>query len=361
MSNRMWVATRKGLFRLHQQASRWQVDQVSFLGHPVSLVFDDPRESAVYAALNLGHFGVKLHRSDDEGASWTEVAAPAYAPQEDGKGPTVLQIWSIAAAGPEVTDGLWVGTLPGGLFRTQDRGATWRLNTELWDLPERAAWFGGGAEHPGIHSVCVDPRDANHVLIAVSCGGVWRSRDGGSHWEIGGPGMYADYMPEGKKDDPAVQDPHCMVQCRTAPDALWVQHHNGVFRSTDGAATWSGVDNLRPSAFGFPVVVHPYDSETAWFVPAVKDEVRIPVGGQLSVTRTRNGGASCDVLTAGLPQEHCYDLVYRHALDIDGTGDQLAFGSTTGHLWTTTNQGDSWRQLPYHLPPIYAVRYASRA
>ncbi len=78
---------------------------------------------------------------------------------------------------------------------------------------------------------------------------------------------------------------------------------------------------------------------------------------KLSVTRTRDGGVTCDVLTNGLPQEHCYDLVFRHALDIDATGDNLAFGSTTGNLWTTSSGGDEWTALPYHLPPIYAVRF----
>lgn len=357
MSSVLWVSSRKGLFRLSPTGGRWEIDQVSFRGHPVSLTFDDPRDGAVYAALNLGHFGVKLHRSDDRGATWTEVGVPTFPPTEEPNGPSVKQVWAIEAAGPKVADGLWVGTIPGGLFRTTDRGATWSLNEPLWNHPSRAKWFGGGAEHPGIHSVCVDPRDPRQVLIAVSCGGVWRTRDGGQSWEVGGRGMFAEYMPPESAEDPEIQDPHLMTQCPARPDTLWVQHHNGVFLSSDHAASWRHVTGLKPSSFGFGVAVHPREDQTAWFVPAVKDETRIPVDGKLSVTRTRDGGRTCDVLTHGLPQTHCYDLVFRHALAIDTTGDQLAFGSTTGHLWTTADQGDHWDAVAAHLPPIYAVRF----
>jgi hypothetical protein len=165
-------------------------------------------------------------------------------------------------------------------------------------------------------------------------------------------------MPPEGRFDPVVQDPHMMVQCRANPDHLWVQHHNGVFRSTDGARTFESVPNVTPSVFGFGVAVHPTDPKTAWFAPAVKDERRVPVDAKLVVSRTRDGGQSFEVLRNGLPQENCYDLIYRHALAIDDSGDQLAIGSTTGGLWTTDNQGDTWKEVPVRLPPIHAVRFA---
>lgn len=357
MSDRLWVSTRKGLFRLGRKASGWTIDQVSFLAQPLSLTFPDARDGSVYAALNLGHFGVKLHRSDDAGANWTEVAVPAYDKAEDGTGPSLNQIWALEAAGPEAKDGLWCGTLPGGLFFSGDRGQTWSLNRSLWDRPERQKWFGGGADQPGIHSVCVDPRNKQHVLVAISCGGVNRTEDGGKTWTSAADGMFAEYMPPEKQGDPDIQDPHRMVRCPGSPNHLWVQHHNGVFRTTDNSHRWEHVKGLAPSSFGFAVAVHPTKPDTAWFIPGIKDEKRIPVDGKLSVTRTRDGGRTCEQLRNGLPQEHCYDLVFRHALDIDATGEQLAFGSTTGHLWTTSNGGDQWSMLPHHLPPIYAVRF----
>jgi hypothetical protein len=105
------------------------------------------------------------------------------------------------------------------------------------------------------------------------------------------------------------------------------------------------------------VAVHPQDPDTAFFVPAIKDERRVPVDGRLVVARTRDGGASFDVLSQGLPQEHAYDLIYRHGLDIDASGELLAFGSTTGSLWISEDQGESWSAISHHLPPIAAVEF----
>jgi len=210
---------------------------------------------------------------------------------------------------------------------------------------------------PGIHTVCVHPTDSDHVLIAISSGGVWVTRDGGKSWAIGGKGMRATYMPPDRADDPNIQDAHRLAQCRANPDTLWVQHHNGIFRSTDGAASWTEVETARPSNFGFAVAVHPHDPDTAWFVPGQSDERRIAPEGRVVVSRTRDGGRSFEVLTNGLPQHHAYDLTYRHCLDVDPTGTRLAFGSTTGSLWVSDDQGDQWQTVTAHLPPIYAVRF----
>ena len=148
-----------------------------------------------------------------------------------------------------------------------------------------------------------------------------------------------------------------VAQCPAHPDALWVQHHNGIFKSTDAAASWTEIAGVQPSAFGFAVAVHPADPNTAWFVPAVKDEKRYPAEGRVVVNRTRDGGRTFETLTQGLPQEHAYDLVFRHALDVDETGNRLALGSTTGSLWISEDGGDSWQTLSANLPPVYAVRF----
>ena len=361
MTQPLWVGTRKGLFRLESSdaGKSWRVAHIAFLAEPVSMVLHDPRDGAVYVALNLGHFGVKIHRSDDNGVTWTEVAAPAHPKpaKEDEKAKATSQIWALEPAGPRVEDGLWIGTIPGGLFHSKDRGATWTINSALWNVPERAGWFGGGADEPGIHSICVDPRDPRHVMIGVSCAGAWRTRDGGETWSQTAHGMIADYMPPERQLDPHVQDPHRIVQCQSNPDLMWTQHHCGVFRSVDCGVSWQRVNGLRPSAFGFGVAVHPRDGNIAWFVPAVKDQTRIPLDGKFVVSRTRDGGQSCDVLASGLPQEHCYDIVYRHALEVDATGKVLAMGSTTGHVYTSADSGDNWHRLPHFLPPIYVVRF----
>jgi hypothetical protein len=325
----------------------------------VSLALHDRK--TLYAALGLGHFGVKLRRSSDRGATWEDIAAPSFPPAPEGHVETfadgkpwpwrVEQIWALEGGNAEGE--LWCGTIGGGLFRSRDRGATWELVRSLWDHPKRKEWFGGGAELPGIHSICVRP-DA--ILIGVSCGGAWISKDDGASWELS-TGMFAEYMPPPRREDPAVQDPHRIVQCPSAPQRAWCQNHNGVFRSDDGGRTWIEIPNVKPSVFGFAVAVHPKDPDTAWLVPAVKDETRVPVDAKVVVSRTRDAGKSWQILDRGLPAPPAYDIAFRHALDVDKSGDRLALGSTTGGLWISENGGDDWSCLSTHLPQIYAVRF----
>lgn len=351
----LFVATRKGLFELREG----RIARVTFLGTPVTSVL--VRGDDVWAAVGHGHFGAKLHRSRDRGATFGEVAAPSYPARPEGtpedRDPmgrvikwSLDQIWCLEGGART----LWCGTLPGGLFRSDDGGGSWHLQRSLWDRPERKKWMGGGYEVPGIHSVCLE---GDRVAVGVSTGGVWVSEDRGESWELRGRGLYAAYMPTELKFDLVSQDVHRMSACAAAPDVIWLQHHNGAFRSTDAGRTFSELQ-VPPSSFGFAVAAHPRDPQTAWFVPAVKDELRVPVDGALVVSRTRDGGKTFQALRAGLPQEHAYHLVYRHGLDVDPTGQRLAMGSTTGSLWFSQDGGDAWATLSNDLPPIYAVRFA---
>jgi hypothetical protein len=371
MSLQLHVATRKGLMSWRNDSGKWSAQPVHFLGDCVTMLLPDARDRSVYAVLTLGHFGAKLRRLPEGAKEWIECAVPVYPegaevndgpPSEDGsvkkKPATLKEIWSLESAGDDQPGALWAGTIPGGLFRSSDYGATWSLVESLWNKPERGQWFGGGKDEPGVHSVCVDPKNSQRVAIGISCGGAWFSNDGGQSWTVG-QGMRAEYMPPNLQYDPAVQDPHRMVSCPAKPDRMWVQHHNGVFVSSDFAATWTEVTNVLPAPFGFAVAVHPQNPDTAWLVPAKKDETRVPVDSQVVVTRTRDGGKSFEVKSTGLPQPPAYDIVYRHALDVAGDGKTLAFGSTTGGLWLSENGGDSWTCLTHTLPPVYCVRFSA--
>jgi len=355
MSDRLLVSTRKGLIVLERNEGAWSIATVAFPGVPVTATLSDPRDGAIFAALKHGHFGPKVHRSDDAGRTFVEIGTPAF-PTDAAGAPAVFQYWTLESGGPHHPDRLWIGAIPAGLFRSEDRGANWELVRPLWDVPERGKWFGGGYDDAGIHSVSPDPRDGNRVVIAISCGGVWDTRDDGRSWTVRGKGLIAGYMPPDQQEAPEIQDPHRLVRCPAAPDTMWVQHHSGVFRSADAGATFT---QIKPAGddFGFAVAVHPKDPNTAWLVPAIKDELRIPRDGAMYVHRTRDGGATWQSLRDGLPQNDAFDLVYRHGLDVDATGGQLAMGSTTGALWVSDDGGDSWWLINAHLPPIYAVRF----
>ncbi len=361
MSDRLHVGTRKGLFELARRNGDWDVVDAHFLGDPVSAVLARS-DGAVHAALDLGHFGAKLWHRDRNG-EWHELSTPAFPPKpqdaEDDPHPWSLgRIWALEPGG--VPGRIWAGTMPGGLFRSDDDGASWSLNEKLWLMPARRQWLGvAGGEQPGISAVLINPRDPSDIRLGISTAGVWASTDAGETWDIINQGMYAEYMPPERRGDPIVQDVHMLAHCAAHPEIMWCQHHNGVFRSEDAGATWHEITAIRPSKFGFAVVVHPLDPDTAWFVPAVKDERRIPVDGNVVVARTRDGGQSFEVLTNGLPQRHAYDLVWRHALATDATGERLAFGSTSGGLWISENGGDSWTMPDARLPPIAVVRFAT--
>jgi len=365
MQKRVLVSTRKGLFELTKSGSKWNVKGAHFVGDNVTLALHDARDGTDYAALNHGHFGIKLHRRDKGSKIWKEIPAPKYPEKpegledKDGWGKdvkwTTQLIWSLETGGPKQKGTLWAGTMPGGLFRSDDKGETWQIFDNLWRMPERNKWLGGGADIPGIHSICVDPRDPDTVRVAISCGGVWATQDGGKSWSQSAHGMTFGDGPTA--DDPETQDPHMMVQCAGEPEKFWVQHHAGIFKSVNNARKWTEV-KAKPSSFGFAVAVHPKDSKTAWFVPGIKDEKRIPVGGALVVTRTKDGGKTFKSLKKGLPQKHAYDLIYRHGLALDDSGKKLVMGSTTGNVWISENSGDAWKEVSGTLPPVHAVRWA---
>src|SRR5688572_26428831 len=263
MSDRVLASTRKGLFVIDRGEGGWRLAGHHFAGDNVTNCLADARDGAWYAVLDLGHFGVKLHVSRDAGGTWTELPAPAYAAHDeivvgDGKDPqpaALKLLWTLVPGAAAQPGRLWAGTIPGGIFRSDDSGASWQLQRGLWDRPERKQMFGGGYDSPGVHSLCVDPRDARCVRAGISTGGVWRSDDDGATWTLTADGMRAAYMPQDRAFEPLVQDVHRLVQCASDPDTLWVQHHNGVFRSTDGGARWTELTNVPPSVFGFAVAV----------------------------------------------------------------------------------------------------------
>ena len=371
MTQRLLVGTRKGLFVWSRGSSGWTLDTVHFLGEPVTMVLEHPADRTLYATLTLGHFGSKLRRLSPGATEWEECGVPVFPegsevnagpPTGDGtqnkKPASLMEIWSLEAAGNDDAQSLWGGMIPGGLFHSADRGQTWQLVESLWNREERSQWFGGGKDDPGIHSIAVDPRDSRRLTLAVSCGGAWFSEDAGATWGLG-QGMRAEYMPPNLAYDPVTQDPHRLASCAAAPDTMWIQHHNGIFLSRDAGRTWRELTTARPSSFGFAVVAHPKNPDIAWFAPAADDQCRTPVDAKMVVSRTRDGGETFEVLGRGLPDHQAYDIVYRHGLDVDETGEVLAVGSTTGGLWANENSGDDWTCLSHTLPPVYCIRFAA--
>lgn len=354
------LGTRKGLLIFEDKGGHYQFVRECFPGAPVSYSMRDPRTGVLWACLDHGHWGQKLHRSHDLGRTWEEVPSPKYpedATLPENKPATLTYLWMIVPGGHDEPQRLYIGTEPGGMFRSDDGGDTFQFVETLWNHPSRPEnWFGGGRDQAGMSSIIVDPRDSRHLLVGISVGGVYESTDGGQTWEGRNQGLKATYLPNPYAE--YGHDPHFMTASPSNPDVLWQQNHCGVFRSVDSGRTWTDISQPGgPVHFGFPIAVDEQDENVAWVVPAISDEKRMAVGSALCVCRTDDGGQTWKTFTRGLPQENCYDVVFRHALDLHG--DRLVFGSTTGNVYLSDDRGESWRCLGQNLPPVYSVRFSS--
>ncbi|MDP2315276.1 MAG: glycosyl hydrolase [Pseudomonadota bacterium] len=363
MSDTLLLATRKGLLTFRRDAPGssgvgWSLAGEAHLGNPVSYAL--ARGDTWFVALDYGHWGQKMSRSRDAGRTWEDIPAPAY-PEGAIKydvwkgtesGATLEYTWVLEAVGNR----LYAGTNPGALFTSDDDGDSWQIVEGLWNHPTRPKWMGGGKDSPGIHSIIADPRDPLRMWVALSSAGVFETRDGGVTWATRNVGMRNDYAPEDKFPDVG-HDPHFVMPCAAHPDVLWQQNHCGIWRSTDGAATWTDIaETDGPARFGFPIAAHATNPDVAWVVPADSDQKRQAVGGAICVSRTTDGGKTWQAQRNGLPQHAAYDIVYRHALAI--RGETLAFASTTGNAYLTEDGGERWETLGQNLPPVYAVRFA---
>ena len=393
MSNMIILGTRKGIVIFDRINGAWRPRPIEHEGVPVCYAARDPRSGVIWASLDHGHWGPKLSRSKDAGESWEDAASIKYpkgarhitqylpTPDFDAAAPvgkpeysdaSVYKIWMIAFGQDNQSSRIYAGTIPGGLFVSDDGGDSWELNLPLWNHESRGGdlfngeassenrWGGTpasvdyGVFEPGIHSIIVDPRNPDHIHVAVSSAGVMVSKDGGQSWEGCNRGMLNDYLPNPEAE--WGHDPHFVTACAAQPDHLWQQNHCGVFYSDNGAQQWKKVSMPDQGVhFGFPIAADSNDGRTAWVVPARADSMRMAIKGGLSVARTNDGGETWQSFRSGLPQQNAYDIVLRHSLDY--SQDCLCFGSTTGNVYLSEDRGETWQCLANNMPPVYSVRF----
>ncbi len=358
MKNTLLLGTRKGLVIYKNINDNWEYQNTHFVGIPVSIAAADSRTGTWWAMLDHGHWGVKLHRSNDQGENWEELEAPKYPDGfeiKEGLAASTRYLWAFGEGGKDHPNRIYIGTEPGGLFVSNDNGNNFELIESLWNHQSRKeSWFGAGRDHPGIHSIIVDPRDSNHITVGASVAGVFESKDGGQSWTPQNKGLKAEYLP-----DPDVEvghDPHILVASESHPDIFWQQNHCGIFKSENGGKEWQDVSQKENLAhFGFALVVDEKDPQKAWTVPCISDEVRVAIDQALCVCKTENGGKTWEVIRSGLPQKGCFDIVYRHALAKNNK--YLAFGTTTGNVFISSDFGENWTVLTNYLSVIYSVAF----
>jgi photosystem II stability/assembly factor-like uncharacterized protein len=364
------VATRKGAWLFHGDATRraWRADGPHFLGHIVHHMVLDPRQPrTLLAAASTGHLGPTIFRSTNLGRTWKEAKQPpAFAKKSDGTGRVVNHTFWLTP-GHASQPGVWyAGTSPQGLFRSDDDGMTWTGASPINDDPQYLAWMGtaqdGTPDGPKMHSIIVDPRDPQHLYLGMSSGGVHESLDGGKTFRllIDGLEVVEGFPP----DDPSTHDPHCIRLCPSNPDRLYQQNHCGIFRIDRPSETWVRIGRKMPKMVGdsgFNMTVHPRDADTAWVLPMDGQTVwpRTSPAGKPAVYVTRNGGRTWQRQDDGLPSGQAWWTVKRQAMSADACDPLgLYFGTSSGELWMSRNEGGRWTNVVRHLPEIYAVEAA---
>ena len=351
------VGTTKGLFALRSNGARgrWERGGPHFPGQQVYAAALDSRAGTprLFAGGGMPHWGPLYHWSDDFGRTWVKPEQnPVRFPEDTGE--SLVRIWQIQPGRASDPDTFYCGVEPSALFVSRDRGETWSLVRGLWNHPHREQWQPGGGGKC-LHTILPDPVNARRLTVAMSTGGVYRSDDGGATWTPKNKGVRAEYLPD--KHPEFGQCVHKVVHHPTNPARMFLQNHWGLYRTDDAGESWRDIAKGVPSDFGFCMAMHPHDPDTVYIVPIESDEFRATPEGRLRVYRTRNGGTSWEAMTRGLPQQNTLEMVLRDAMDVDPLNPAgVYFGTRNGVVWGSRDGGTSWSAIAMGLPPVLCVR-----
>lgn len=373
------IGTTKGAFVIDGSPDRgaWAVRGPYCEGWPINHIIADRTTGELWAGGGGDWFGAGVWHSGDRGETWTlarlstgevdhwaandpEFAASAgWLSESPPFGDRFAQVWSLGRVGRR----LYAGTKPAALLASDDDGATWTIVDALTNHPSAEGWNPGAAGLV-LHTIIADPDDPEKLWIGISAAGVFASKDGGATWERRGDLAATDEVDSADAGHPAgPQDGqlgHCVHNLVRAPgheDVLYQQNHVGVWRSSDGGQTWHNITAGLPSTFGFPIQVHPRDPQTIWTLPLNGDmDGRYPPEAAAAVWCSRDGGATWSAQRSGLPQEACFFTVLRQGM----AGDRLEpagvyFGTNTGSVFATRDEGETWQEIARHLPAVLSV------
>jgi hypothetical protein len=353
------VGTTKGAFVLRSSGDRraFRLSGPALAGEEAYSVAIDTRggRTRLLAGSTSMHWGSTVRFSDDLGETWTDPAVGNVKfPPETGA--AIDHIWQLQAAGPDEPDVMYAGVEPAALFRSDDGGSTFEFVPGLWDHPHRPRWEPGGGGLC-LHSIVVHRTDPRRLLVAISSAGVYRTEDGGKTWGSANQGIYAEQGP-----DTMPEFGQCVHRAAPDPvheDRVFLQGHWRTYRTDDFGGAWTDITSSLPSTFGFPVVTHPRRAGHAYVIPLQSDEHRWTVDARCRVFRTSDGGQSWEPLEQGLPQEGAYLTVLRDAFAGDGLDPfGLYFGTRSGELYGSADEGETWQLVASRLPPVLSVRAA---
>ncbi|HYK94366.1 MAG TPA: sialidase family protein [Candidatus Dormibacteraeota bacterium] len=346
------VGTRKGLFVLdgHEDRDDWAVRGPLCEGWPIHDAILDPASGAIMAAGGSNWYGPAVWRSDDLGETWTHSSEGLTYGDDAEK---VTTIWNLASG----RDVIYAGVEPAGLFRSRDGGATWQHVEGLTNHPSRPEWQPGNGGLI-LHSIVPSPTDADRVWVGISSVGAFETQDGGATWETRNKGVRAGFQPDVYPE--FGQCVHKLVMAADGGEHLYQQNHCGVYRSSDGGRQWEEITAGLPTEFGFPMGAHPRDPKTVWTIPlTLPEDGRLMPEGHAAVWRTNDGGDSWVRSDDGLPTHDAYVAVLREAMAVDRLDPVgVYFGTSTGQVYGSRDEGRSWSLVADNLPAIWSVEAA---
>jgi photosystem II stability/assembly factor-like uncharacterized protein len=349
------VGTRKGCFLLESDADRrdWNVRGPFCEGWPVYHAVRDADSGTIYAAAASEWHGAGVWRSHDNGETW-QVSSEGLTYGDDN-GLKLSKVSSLSAAHGRVR----VGAEACGIFESSDGGATFSLLSTLDGQPHRDLWNDPANQPPGhlgLSAILAHPEEASRFWAIVQGHGLFETTDGGTSWTPRNRGLRADWP----LDDPEVG--YCVHKVVLAPDRqrMYQQNHCGMHRSDDAGQSWTEITEGLPSDFGFAAAAHPHDRDTFYVVPVDPGHGRVMHDGQAAVWRTRDAGSNWHRLDRGLPQRDAHIGVLREGMAIDAYDSPgLYFGTSTGQVFASPDEGESWSEIASYLPAISSVEVAT--
>jgi len=345
------IGTRKGCFVLESDADRrdWSLRGPFCESWPVYHAVYDRGSGTIFAAAASEWHGSAIWRSTDLGETWAHSSEGLT--YEDGR--RFSKVSTLAAG----HDRLLVGVEAPGIFESKDGGETFSLLSTLAGEPGSEGWDDPANQPPGhlgISGIELHPDDASRFYAIVQGVGLWETTDGGTNWTPRNRGLRADWP----RDHEEVG--FCVHKLARADDQrMFQQNHVGMHRSDDAGATWTEITEGLPTEFGFAAAAHPHDRDTFHVIPLDPGHGRTMPDGKAAVWRTKDAGSSWERLSNGLPQENAYLGVLRHGMSGD-TYDTPGyyFGTSTGQVFASVDDGESWSEIASYLPAISSVEVA---